>query len=184
MRIVGGKYRGKVLLAPEGMTTRPTADRARESVFNIIDSRLIKLGKSWAELRVFDAFAGTGALGLEAVSRGSMTLFAAEKDKNARLCWQKNTQNIKDCALKLFDDMLSLPIAEKPVDLLLMDPPYQKGLVYAGLCEMVKKGWISADTLCIIEVEKNENDVLPADFIAQDTRTYGRAKIIIAYKKD
>lgn len=79
MRIIAGKYRARKLTAPDGMTTRPTSDRAREAVFNVLDSRLRKNGSGWNDLTVLDVFAGTGALGLEALSRGAKALFAAEK---------------------------------------------------------------------------------------------------------
>lgn len=182
MRIVGGTYRGRLLSAPEGTTTRPTSDRARESVFNIIESRLIKAGRRWDELSVFDAFAGTGALGIEAVSRGVRALFAAEKDESARLCWRKNTQGLKNASLILYSDVLALPEAQKTVDLLFMDPPYGKGLVAPALTELEQKGWLNADTLCLIEVEKAEQNFLPAGFVALDTRFYGKAKVVITKK--
>lgn len=182
MRIVGGTYRGKLLSAPEGTTTRPTSDRARESVFNIIESRLIKAGRRWDKLSVFDAFAGTGALGIEAVSRGVRALFAAEKDESARRCWRKNTQGLKNVSLILYSDVLALPEAQKTVDLLFMDPPYGKGLVAPALTELEQKGWLNADTLCLIEVEKAEQNFLPAGFVALDTRFYGKAKVVITKK--
>lgn len=179
MRIVGGKYRGKQLIAPAGETTRPTADRARESVFNILDSRLTKAGLTWADIAVFDAFAGTGALGAEAVSRGAKALFAAEKDKAAQLCWRKNTAGMN---ATLYTDMLALPRAAQSVGLVLMDPPYKKGLVAPALAELEQKGWLSPETLCVIEVEKTEQNVLPDGFAVADERVYGKAKIIIAFK--
>ena len=179
MRIVGGNYRGKLLVAPEGDTTRPTSDRARESVFNIIDSRLIKSGRRWGDLSVFDAFAGTGALGIEAVSRGARTLFAAERDKAAQQCWYKNTQGLKSVSLSLYGDMLNLPKARQSVDLVLMDPPYKKGLTIPALTELEQKGWLTPDTLCVVEVEKSENNVLPDDFETLDERVCGKAKIIL-----
>lgn len=182
MRIVGGTYRGKLLSAPDGTTTRPTSDRARESVFNILDNRLIKAGRRWDGLIVFDAFAGTGALGLEAVSRGAHALFAAEKDEAARQCWRKNTQGLKNAALVLYSDVLALPMAQQPVDLLFMDPPYNKGLVAPALTELEQKGWLNADTLCVIEVEKAERDFLPDGFAVEDTRFYGKAKVVITKK--
>lgn len=182
MRIVGGTYRGKLLAAPDGLTTRPTSDRARESVFNIIGSRLIKAGKRWDELTVFDAFAGTGALGIEAVSRGARALFAAEKDEAARQCWRKNTQGLKNASVVLYGDVLTLPKAPHPVDLLFMDPPYNKGLIAPALIELEQKGWLDEKTIGVIEVEKTEQDVLPDGCVIEDTRFYGKAKVLITKK--
>lgn len=184
MRIVGGTYRGKQLIAPAGDVTRPTSDRARESVFNIIDSRLMKAGRQWSDLSVFDAFAGTGALGIEAVSRGAGVLFAAERDKTAQQCWYKNTQGLKNVSLALYSDMLSLPKARQSVGLVLMDPPYKRGLTVPALTELERKGWLDPETLCVVEVEKSEKDVLSDGFETLDERVYGKAKIILAVLKN
>ena len=179
MRIVAGRFRGKNLVAPDGLTTRPTADRTRESLFNILDSRLRRDGATWAETTVFDAFAGTGALGLEALSRGASVLFAAEKDPAAQRCFRQNASAFSDCSVTLMNDVLNLPPAPAPVGLLLADPPYRKGLVAAGLKELAAKGWIDGRTLCVAEVESGETDVLPENADVLDTRTYGRAKVLI-----
>lgn len=181
MRIIGGKYRGKKLSAPEGENTRPTADRARESVFNVLDSRFLKEGKAWAEMTVMDAFAGTGALGIESASRGAAVLFFVEKNREALKCLEENLLPIRRDGAKvsIFSDVLLLPDAARAVDLLFMDPPYRQGLAALGLSALKEKGWIDSMTLCVIEVEKKEVDVLPAGFEILDTRCYGKAKILL-----
>lgn len=183
MRIVAGRFRGKNLVAPDGLTTRPTADRTRESLFNILDSRLRRDGLTWAETTVFDAFAGTGALGLEALSRGASVLFAAEKDLAAQRCFRQNAAAFSDCSITLMNDVLNLPQAQAPVGLLLADPPYKKGLIAAGLKELAAKGWIDERTLCVAEAEKGEKNILPENCDILDNRIYGKAQILIFRQK-
>ena len=185
MRIIAGKYRAKNLVAPEGKTTRPTSDRAREAVFNVLESVLRKQEKSWSEISVLDAFAGTGALGLEALSRGAFSLTAAEKDRDAVSCFWKNADAfVKDGTdVRLFSDALQPPVAEKPVSLLFMDPPYAKGLVAPALDALCRQGWIDPETLCVIETERGEKDVLPSGFEISDTRFYGKAAVLFVRKK-
>lgn len=186
MRIIGGKYRGKKLSAPEGDATRPTADRARESVFNVLDSRFLKEGKAWAEMTVMDAFAGTGALGIEAASRGASVLFFIEKNREAFKCLDENVMPLRRDGVRVsvFSDVLAPPDAVKAADLLFMDPPYGQGLVALGLQALKDKGWIDSMTLCVIEVEKKEReeDILPVGFEILDTRCYGKAKILLVQR--
>lgn len=184
MRIIGGKYRGKKLSAPDGRETRPTSDRARESVFNVLDSRFLKEGKTWAEISVMDAFAGTGALGIEAASRGAGVLFFVEKSRQALKCLEENLAGVRRDGVRIsvFSDVLFPPDAVKAVDLLFMDPPYGRGLVCSGLNALKEKGWVDSMTLCVIEAEKNEEDVLPDGFEILDVRHYGKAKILLAQK--
>ena len=179
MRIIAGKYRGKKLIAPEGKTTRPTSDRAREAVFNVLEAGFRKTGTGWAEISVLDVFAGTGALGLEALSRGAASLTAAEKYPVATACFWKNADVfIKDgVSVRLFNDALFPPQTERAAGLLFMDPPYAKGLVAPALEALRKQGWIDDKTLCVIETEKGEKDVLPAGFEISDTRFYGKAAV-------
>ncbi len=182
MRIIAGKYRARKLTAPDGMTTRPTSDRAREAVFNVLDSKLRKNGSGWNDLTVLDVFAGTGALGLEALSRGAKALFAAEKDPAAVRCFYQNADPfIKDgFSVCLFADALNPPVGEKPAGLVFMDPPYNKGLVAPSLDILTRKGWIDRRTLCVIEIACGEKNVLPAAFEILDRRVYGKAEILFA----
>ena len=109
MRIVAGKFRGKNLVAPDGKNTRPTSDRARESVFNVLDSKLRRDAIMWDSLVVADVFAGTGALGAEALSRGATELFAWEKDAAAVKCFKQNLAAFEQNGAKvtLYSDALT-----------------------------------------------------------------------------
>ena len=180
MRIIAGKYRSRKLIAPQGMTTRPTSDRARESVFNVLDSLLRKQDCMWTDLTVLDVFAGTGALGIEALSRGAKALFAAEKDPAAVRCFYQNADPfIKDgVSVSLFPDALNPPPTQKTVGLVFMDPPYEKGLVTPALKALLGQGWIDDQTLCVIEIASHEKEVLPDCFEVSDSRVYGKAKVL------
>lgn len=185
MRIIAGKYRSRKLVAPDGMTTRPTSDRARESVFNVLDSLLRKQDCMWTDLTVLDVFAGTGALGIEALSRGAKALFAAEKDPAAVRCFYQNVDPfIKDGVhVSLFSDALNPPHAPKAVELIFMDPPYEKGLVVPALTALFEQGWIDGQTLCVIEIASHEKEALPDGFEISNNRVYGKAKVLFVKLK-
>lgn len=179
MRIVAGKYRARSLKAPEGEDTRPTSDRARQMIFNILDSRLIKQGRHWTEMTVLDAFAGTGALGLEAVSRGAKSVVFMEKSSVAMAVLRKNAVMAeKDgVSVRYFSDVMAPFTAEKPCELIFMDPPYQQNLVVPALQALHENAWMSSQTLCIVETEKNETPVFPDFLKIIDQRSCGKAKI-------
>lgn len=180
MRIISGRFKAKKLVAPLGKTTRPTSDRAREAVFNVLDSYWRRQNVLWSEITVLDAFAGTGALGLEALSRGAASLTALEKNTAATACFWQNAKVFVDSgyAVKLFPDALMPPAAVSPVSLLFMDPPYAKGLVLPALKALQKQGWINEKTLCVIETERGEKDVLPENADIEETRFYGKAAVL------
>lgn len=182
MRIIAGKYRAKKLTAPDGTTTRPTSDRAREAVFSMLDSKLRKNGVSWSGLVILDVFAGTGAMGIEALSRGAKVLFAAEKDPAAVRCFYQNADScIKDgLQVCLFPDALDPPPARVPAAIVFMDPPYNQGLVAPALEILIKKGWIDRQTVCVIEIARHEQNILPVAFETTDCRVYGKAEILFA----
>lgn len=185
MRIIAGKYRSKKLLAPTGRTTRPTSDRAKEAVFNILEVHLKKNKMQWDDITVFDDFAGTGALGLEALSRGARILFASEQDRQAIQCFLKNADVfIKEgCHIQLFPDALNLPQAKDSVNLVFMDPPYEKGFVMPALEVLYGKGWIDHTTLCVIEINHEEKISLPENFSVSYSRRYGKAEILFVRLK-
>ena len=186
MRIIAGKYKAKKLVAPEGKTTRPTSDRVREAVFDVLESYLRKQTIGWADVTVLDAFAGTGALGLEALSRGALSLTAAEKDPAATACfWQNADVFVKSgLSIHLFADALNPPQAQGPVTFLFMDPPYDKGLVAPALDALSRQGWIDENTLCVIETEHREKNIFPDSFYAFDKRSYGKASVFFLRMKE
>lgn len=181
MRIVGGQFKGRPLAAPAGMDTRPTSDRAREAVFNILAHAPWSPGLEGR--RVLDLFAGSGALGLEAMSRGATFALFVETDAAARGIIRDNIE-----ALRLFGstrihrrDATDLGLKPAglgdPFDLVFLDPPYGKGLGETALARLGEGGWITSDALIVLEVGANETPSPPA-FEALDSRDYGAAKVL------
>lgn len=173
MRIVAGKYRGKKLFTPDYEGVRPTSERAREALFSILYSRLGGLGGC----KVLDIFAGTGAFGLEALSRGAVKV--AFVDKNPKLL-NKNTALFlpeKDKIKIVAADALRLPPAAEAYDLIFSDAPYAQNLSAEAIREAAAKGWIANGALCLIETRKDEGLALPEFFTQVDERIYGIAKI-------
>ena len=181
MRIVSGRYRGRTLLAPSGETTRPTSDRARQAIFNILEHAPWSQGLG--ERRVIDLFAGSGALGLESLSRGAAFCLFVETDEEARGAIRDNIE-----ALGLFGqtrihrrdatDLGPRPAsAGPPFDLALLDAPYRKGLVERALAGLHAGGWLQPDALVMAERGSDEADLEAPGFATLDSRTYGAARV-------
>jgi len=178
MRIVGGKFKGRKLTAPEGLDTRPTSDRARESIFNILEHQ------SWGRAalrggRVLDVFAGTGALGLEAFSRGASHVTFMD---NAEAAMRALRINAKDMGSRheinaMRVDATAPAPAEETCNLVFMDAPYKSDLTDRAIAALIQKGWIKNGTLFVIEKPKKEKWQIPAGFEEKDLRKYGAAQV-------
>jgi 16S rRNA (guanine966-N2)-methyltransferase len=178
MRIVAGKFRGKQLSSPEDDSIRPTADRVRESVFNILASRL---GPNFAGLRVLDLFAGTGALGLEALSRGASNIVFVDTGAEARGLIRDHIEafGAGGVAKLLRRDATALGPAGTmgPVDLVFLDPPYGKGLGERALIALKGGGWLKPETVLVLEESSDVTLNLPDGFALDDRREYGAAAV-------
>lgn len=177
MKINGGKYRGKSLFSPQSEAVRPTSDRMREAVFNILRSRL---GFDLSDKVFYDVFAGSGAMGLEALSQGFGSVYFFDTD-TATL--QKNLKLFPNEAARahvVCGDILQLRPLDAPADVLFMDAPYNKGLTEKALLRLGAGAFLRDGALCLVEVEKNEKCLLPPAFELLDERRYGLAKLIIA----
>lgn len=179
MRIVGGKFKGRKLVAPEGLDTRPTSDRARESVFNILEHQ------TWgrAALRgghVLDVFSGTGALGLEAFSRGAARVTFMDKDETAMKALRTNAKGMgaSDTMQMLRIDVSNPPTSTTPCGLVFMDAPYGSGLTDVALQALKKNGWMTKDTICVVEMSKKEKWDVPHEYEELDRRKYGAAQVV------
>lgn len=175
MRIVAGQYRGKKLFTPDGKDVRPTSERAREAVFNILNSHL---GNDYSSVHLADIFAGTGAFGLEALSRGAASVTLVDKDtalaaKNAKM-FIKEQAKIK--IIKA--DALNLPRVQAKFNMVFMDAPYAKCLTEEVLKQLILKEWLAENSLCIAEVKKDEHIDIPKEYEVLDERVYGLAKIL------
>ena len=180
MRIVAGRHRGRTLLAPEGLAVRPTADRTREAIFNVLtQGKLADGGNPLIEARVLDAFAGTGALGLEALSRGATRVAFMESQAAALATLRANLESLDESerAEVLAVDVLRPPPAVEACAIVLMDPPYNQGLAAPALAALAGKGWIAPDAIVAVELMKAEAFEAPEGFELRDQRSYGKAKV-------
>lgn len=174
MRIIAGQWRGRPIIAPKGEATRPTADRTREALFSMLASRL----GSFEELAVADLFAGSGALGLEALSRGAASCVFVEQDRAAVDALKTNIAKLGAKADVRAQSVLALPPATRPYDLILMDPPYESGAGAVALDKLGRLGWVEDATWISIETGKKET-VEVAGFSVDTERVHGKAKITL-----
>ena len=178
MRIVAGKFRGKALLSPSDDSIRPTSDRARESVFNILASRI---SVHLDGLKVLDLFAGTGALGLEALSRGASSAVFVDISAEARGIIRDHIQEfgIAGIAKLLRRDATELGLAGTlgPFDLVFLDPPYGKGLGEQALVSLKAGNWLAKDATIVLEESSDVELALPEGFSIDDRREYGAAAV-------
>lgn len=174
MRIVGGAFRGRSLAAPADMAIRPTTDRTREALFNVLEHRFAGRIEG---ARVLDLFAGTGALGLEALSRGAAACLFVEESAEARGLIRTNMEMLGlNGRAKIFRrDATRLGEAGTiaPFSLVFADPPYGKGFAPPALAAAFAGGWLEAGALCVVEEASGAPFEAPAGFALADTRSYG-----------
>lgn len=181
MRIVSGEFRGKALVTPAGDRTRPTSDRARQAVFNILEHAAWSPGLR--EMRVIDLFAGSGALGFEALSRGAAFCLFVETDDAARGAIRENVD-----AMGLFGrtrvhrrdatDLGTRPGADGPAfGLAFLDPPYGQGLGERALDRLAAGGWLTPDAVVVFERGADEPDFEADAYEKLDARDYGAARV-------
>jgi 16S rRNA (guanine966-N2)-methyltransferase len=182
MRIVGGQFRGRALVAPGDDRTRPTSDRVRESVFNILLHGIP--GFELEGAKVLDLFAGTGALGLEALSRGAAFCLFVEEEAEARALIRRNVEALGLTGVtKVFRrDATDLGPAGRNggFTLVFLDPPYGHGLSERALASAVAGGWLAPGAIAVIEERKGTAVGLPLGFAALDQRTWGDTHVRFA----
>ncbi|NQV48751.1 MAG: 16S rRNA (guanine(966)-N(2))-methyltransferase RsmD [Rhodospirillaceae bacterium] len=182
MRIVGGKHRGRPLAAPKGRSLRPTADRTRESVFNILAHSTEWDG--FDGITVLDVFCGTGALALEALSRGAAKAVLIDSDMEALKFARENADSLGEAQnimpLKLDATRLAPPprTANGPLPLAFLDAPYSAGLTGPALMGLEAKGWLAPGAMVVAEISADETLPIPPGYQLLDERTYGAAKIM------
>lgn len=174
MRIIAGDWRGRKLTAPKGDLTRPTADRTRETLFNMLASRL----GSFEGLSVLDLFAGSGALGLEALSRGAEHCLFVEQDAEAVKVIKANIASL-DARMRTTvqqGSVMSLSPAKASHDLIMLDPPYYTGAANVALDRMQRLGWIGLATWIAVETSHKEKvEVKSLEIVAE--RRVGKANL-------
>ncbi len=182
MRIVGGTLRGRALSSPQHEGLRPTADRVRESLFNILAHGVETFSLEGA--RVVDLFAGTGALGLEAISRGAAFCLFVDNEAEARALIRTNVEKFGLTGVtRIFRrDATDLGPAGTmaPFDVAFLDPPYGEGLGERALTSLVEGGWLVPGAIIVLEERAGISMALPPAFSEIDRRTYGDTQILIA----
>jgi 16S rRNA (guanine966-N2)-methyltransferase len=174
MRIIAGLWRGRPIVAPKGDATRPTADRTREALFSMLVSRI----GSFEDLAVADLFAGSGALGLEALSRGAASCLFVEQDKPALDSLRANLAKLGAKGDVRAQSVLALGPALKPLDLIMMDPPYGTGAGVVAIDKLARLGWIGPATWISVETARNEPIEL-AGFTVDADKIYGKARVTL-----
>lgn len=176
MRIIAGEWRGRRLVAPKGEGTRPTADRTRETLFSMLNSRL----GDFVGLSVADLFAGSGALGLEALSRGAERCLFVEQEQDALQAIRSNIATLKarDRSTVQPGSVMTLGPARRPYDLILLDPPYRTGAGNVALDRLQRLGWIGEGTWMAVETAKDE-DVEVKSLAIETERRVGKAKLTL-----
>lgn len=176
LRIIAGEWRGRRLTAPEGDTTRPTADRTRETLFSMLTSRL----GSFEGLAVADLFAGSGALGLEALSRGAASALFVEQNAAAIRALRANIAALRaqgQCDVRAAS-VLALAPAKQPLDVVFLDPPYNSNAGAVAIDRLVRLGWIGESTWVSLETEANEVPQVRTCVVDAD-RKVGKARLTL-----
>ncbi len=182
MRIVAGSLKGRAILAPEGQNTRPTSDRARQAIFNVLEHA------SWAdglhEARVMDIYAGSGALGFEAISRGAAFALFVEIDDGARGVIRENMDAYGLFGRARVHRRSAIDLGERPgsvgeaFDIAFLDPPYAKGLGEQTLQRLREGQWLKPGAIVVFERGSDEPDIDTPGYERLDTRDYGAARVL------
>lgn len=182
MRIVAGSLKGRAIVAPEGQSTRPTSDRARQAIFNVLEHA--PWSEGLADARVIDLYAGSGALGFEALSRGASFCLFVETDDGARGAIRENMD-----AYGLFGrcrvhrrsaaDLGARPgSAGEAFTLAFLDPPYRQGLGEQTLAKLLEGGWLAPGAIAVFERGSDEPEIDTPGYERLDARDYGAARVL------
>jgi 16S rRNA (guanine966-N2)-methyltransferase len=180
MRIVGGRLRGRILNAPASRAIRPTSERLRESIFDILTHRYPGLLEG---ARVVDLFAGSGALGIEALSRGASFALFVDDGAEARALLRGNIEQLGLGGVtriwRTDATRLGKAPAGAPFTLAFLDPPYSRGFAGPALAALLTGGWLLPGALCVVEEAAKAEIAMPEGFVIVDERTYGDARIVL-----
>ena len=186
MRIIAGKHRGRRLAAPPGRALRPTADRAREALFNVLAHGLGEARIVWPGLEVADVFAGTGAFGLEALSRGAGHATFIDSDGAALDVVRRNARTLREdehITLVQCDACHPIGPPRGPYGLVFLDPPYGAGLAAPALAALATSGWLGPGAIAVIELGAKEDFAPPAGFTSLDVRRHGAARLVFVQQE-
>ena len=187
MRIVGGNFRGRNMVTPEGQTTRPTSDRAREAIFNILNHA--EWAPNLSGARVLDVFAGSGALGFEALSRGAAFCLFVETDDAARGAIRDNIETFGLFGVTRVHRRDATQLGLRPgsageaFDLVFLDPPYHKGLGERTLDCLIEGNWLAENATIVFERGVDEGDFATGVWEIVNTKIYGAAQVLFLKQK-
>lgn len=178
LRIISGQFKGRRLDVPDGPQIRPTSDRLRERIFSVLQSRV----GSFEALSVADIFAGTGAMGIEAVSRGAAKAWFVEKHEGSLQLLRGNLEKVGIAGLGrvIAADARQLPKVDEPFNILFLDPPYRRRLAESTMTSLVERGWAGNDSLVIVEIAADDRFDLPDGFRMVDERQQGNSRVVFA----
>ncbi len=183
LNIIAGKHRGKRIETKKNQTIRPTGSRTREAVFNILShGQFGEYGTSpMVDKSVIDLFCGTGALGLEALSRGAKHVTFVDESAESIALARMNIQHLREeeNASLIRSDSTSLPPARRRCGLAFLDPPYNSGLAVKSLASLDEQGWLEKDAIAVVELSHKETLIPPANYSIFDERKYGNTKIML-----
>jgi 16S rRNA (guanine966-N2)-methyltransferase len=183
MRITAGKFKGRGLTPPKDLSIRPTSDKVRQAVFNILAHRDFGFAFALEDSRVVDLFAGTGAMGLEALSRGGHYCLFVDDAANSRALIRENVEALGlTGATKIWRrDASSLGPLDTlaPFDIAFLDPPYRKNLISPALAGLRDGGWLNAPALVIAEMAEDEILPPPDGYELLDDRVHGETRVAI-----
>jgi 16S rRNA (guanine966-N2)-methyltransferase len=182
MRVTGGNFRGRLLVSPRDMSVRPTSDRTRQAIFNMLRHKDFGIGFSLGGATVLDLFAGTGALGIEALSHGARWCLMVDDSADSRALQRENIEalNLTGATRIWRRDATDLgpigPAAGGPFNLVFLDPPYRKGMIPKALNSLKQGGWLLPQALLVAETETFEPLDAP-DHELLDQRDYGDTRV-------
>jgi len=182
MRIVSGTLRGRAIMAPDGQGTRPTSDRARQAIFNVLEHAA--WGEPLAGMRVIDLFAGSGALGFEAISRGAAFALFVETDEAARGAIRENADTFGIMGATRVHRRSATDLGPRPGSdgeafaLAFLDPPYGKGMGELALKALLDGQWLAPRALVVMERGADEPEIETPGYERLDARDYGAARVL------
>ncbi|WP_417449259.1 16S rRNA (guanine(966)-N(2))-methyltransferase RsmD [Kordiimonas sp.] len=181
-RIIAGRFKGRRLEVPAGSDIRPTTDRMRERLFSMLTHARYP---DMVGANVADLFAGTGALGLEALSRGAAHVTFIEKARGSLDCLKANIDHlgVRDEVAVLPGDASTLPAARSRFDIIFMDPPYRIGLVRPALDSILAGGWLTQDGVLVCELASDDKTEIPGTLEVVDDRSQGQQRILFLQQK-
>jgi 16S rRNA (guanine966-N2)-methyltransferase len=185
MRITAGRLGGRTLVSPDDARVRPTSDKVRQAIFNMLAHNDFGVGFALEGARVIDLFAGTGALGIEALSRGAAFALFVDDSAESRALIRTNVEALALTGVtKIWRrDATNLgPMAAGaggPFDLALLDPPYHQELALRALSSLWQDNWLTPDAIVIVETAKDEKVAAPDGYTTLDDRTYGDTRVLL-----